>query len=126
MAAVDFKRYPSADTVAAAVAVATDPEYLEFITRHMQDTGDDVTKASVLETAKSTLFYIAEANAAPPSREELQTIDQVAARLQVTGRTVRNLLASGKLPSYPVTDGKKPSRRIDPGDVDAYLAKRRQ
>jgi excisionase family DNA binding protein len=67
------------------------------------------------------VFYVAEPDAPPPSREQLQTVAQIAKRLQVTDRTVRNLLASGELPSYAVGT----ARRIDPADVDAYLAGRR-
>lgn len=67
-------------------------------------------------------FYIAPADEPPPSREQLQTAVQIAERLQVTDRTVWNLLKSGELPSYAVGT----ARRIDPADVDAYLAKHRQ
>lgn len=46
----------------------------------------------------------------------------LAKRLNVSERTVRNWVSSGKLPSYKI--GRM--RRIDPDDVDAFMAQFRQ
>lgn len=46
----------------------------------------------------------------------------LAQRLALSQRTVREILREGKIPSYKVEG----ARRIDPVDVDAYLAARRQ
>jgi excisionase family DNA binding protein len=43
---------------------------------------------------------------------------KLAAYLDVSERTVRSMLANGTIPSYLIEG----SRRIDPSDVDAYLA----
>lgn len=45
----------------------------------------------------------------------------LAAYLSISERTVRYMLAGGKIPSYRVEG----QRRIDPADVEAYLAKNR-
>lgn len=45
----------------------------------------------------------------------------LAAYLSVSERTVRSMLAAGTIASYRVEG----ARRIDPADVDAYLAQRR-
>ena len=45
----------------------------------------------------------------------------LAAYLAVSDRTIRNWIRRGELPSYKLGA----SRRIDPGDVDAFLAQRR-
>jgi excisionase family DNA binding protein len=42
--------------------------------------------------------------------------------LAISERTVRSMLASGRIPSYRVEG----ARRIDPRDVDRYLANRRE
>jgi excisionase family DNA binding protein len=65
------------------------------------------------------LLYIAPAGTLPPER--LVTVADVAKQLKVTARTVRKLLSSGELPSHRV--GR--ARRIDPADIDRYLAKHR-
>ncbi|HVV52422.1 MAG TPA: helix-turn-helix domain-containing protein [Polyangia bacterium] len=49
------------------------------------------------------------------------TIGSLAKRLTLGERTVRNWVESGELPSYKF--GR--SRRIDPQDVDSFLARRR-
>jgi excisionase family DNA binding protein len=46
----------------------------------------------------------------------------LAQYLGVSDRTVRSMLAAGKIASYRVEG----SRRIDPADVDKYLAQRRE
>jgi excisionase family DNA binding protein len=46
----------------------------------------------------------------------------LALYLSISERTVRSMLANGTLPSYRVEG----ARRIDPADVDKYLANRRQ
>jgi excisionase family DNA binding protein len=48
------------------------------------------------------------------------TIRSLAQRLSVTERTIRNILARGELRSYRVCR----TVRIDPDDVDRYLAER--
>jgi excisionase family DNA binding protein len=45
------------------------------------------------------------------------TTRTLAERLKVTDRTVRSMLASGKIASFKIEG----SRRIAPADVDAYL-----
>lgn len=46
----------------------------------------------------------------------------LAQYLAVSERTVRSMLAAGKIASYKVEG----ARRIDPADVDHYLANRRE
>jgi excisionase family DNA binding protein len=46
----------------------------------------------------------------------------LAAYLSVSDRTIRNWIRRGELPSYKLGA----SRRIDPADVDAFLALRRE
>ncbi len=46
----------------------------------------------------------------------------LARYLSLSDRTVREMLRTGKIPSYKVEG----ARRIDPGDVDANLAERRE
>jgi len=53
--------------------------------------------------------------------QSFYTIDSLARRLSVSPRTVQNWLARGELVSYAF--GK--ARRIDPVDVEAFLAERR-
>jgi excisionase family DNA binding protein len=46
----------------------------------------------------------------------------LAQYLALSERTVRSILASGRIPSYRVGG----ARRIDPADVDSYLARHRE
>ena len=88
--------------VAAARAVVEDPEYLKLLTEIMQDTGDDVTKASVLETARSVLANHAEPAASktrPTSPDSLLGAEQVAELLSVSTQTVWRLSREGKIPT---------------------------
>jgi excisionase family DNA binding protein len=55
-------------------------------------------------------------------RRAFFTPKTLAEYLHISDRQVRNLLKSGKLPSYRVEG----SRRIAPEDVDRYLRQRRQ
>lgn len=55
-------------------------------------------------------------------RRAFFTPDTLAEFLAVTPRFVRKLLAEGELPSYKIGT----TRRIDPEDVDAFLAARRK
>lgn len=50
------------------------------------------------------------------------TIKTLAKRLTLSTRTVEAMLRRGTIPSYKVEG----ARRIDPDDVDRYLAERRQ
>jgi excisionase family DNA binding protein len=50
------------------------------------------------------------------------TPKSLALYLAVSERTVRSMLASGRIPSYRVEG----ARRIDPEDVDRYLSSRRE
>jgi excisionase family DNA binding protein len=52
----------------------------------------------------------------------LLTPKALAFRLSLSERTVREMLRNGAIPSYRVGG----ARRIDPSDVDSYLAARRQ
>lgn len=52
------------------------------------------------------------------------TTKTLAKRLVLNERTVRRLLDSGEIPSYYVGPSGT-ARRIDPEDVDSYLARRR-
>jgi excisionase family DNA binding protein len=58
-------------------------------------------------------------HAAPPSFFTERTL---AAYLAVSDRTIRNWIRRGELPSYKLGT----ARRIDPADVDAFLAQRRE
>lgn len=54
-------------------------------------------------------------------------VADIADRLQVKGDTVLGWLHSGALPGFNVastTNGKRPRWRIDPADLDAFLASR--
>jgi hypothetical protein len=53
-----------------------------------------------------------------PARGRLLTADQVALRLECSGRRVR-LIPPGDLPYLVLTDGGV--RRYDPADVEAYV-----
>ena len=54
-------------------------------------------------------------------RRAFFTPKTLALYLSESERTVRSVLASGRIPSYRVEG----ARRLDPVDVDAYLARRR-
>ena len=54
-------------------------------------------------------------------RRQFFTPKTLAAYLAISERTVRQLLADGAIPSYLIGG----NRRIDPEDVDDYLAARR-
>jgi excisionase family DNA binding protein len=49
------------------------------------------------------------------------TTRSLAERLSLSDRTVRDLIGRGEIPSYKVSG----ARRIDPKDVDMWLAERR-
>jgi excisionase family DNA binding protein len=49
------------------------------------------------------------------------TTRSLARRLSLSERTVRDLIRRGDIPSYKVAG----ARRIDPADVDSWLAERR-
>lgn len=55
-------------------------------------------------------------------RRAFFTPKTLAQYLAVSERTVRSMLAAGTIASYRVEG----ARRIDPADVDSYLAKRRE
>jgi excisionase family DNA binding protein len=55
-------------------------------------------------------------------RRALFTPTTLALYLALSERTVRSMLAAGRLASYKVEG----ARRIDPADVDTYLANRRE
>lgn len=59
-------------------------------------------------------------NSAPP--EGFFTERSLAAYLSVSDRTIRNWIRRGELPSYKLGA----ARRIDPADVDRFLAERRE
>jgi excisionase family DNA binding protein len=54
----------------------------------------------------------------------LLTVDDAAARLKVTDRTVRNLITRGELPTVKIPG--TTNRRIHPADVDALIAAGRE
>ncbi len=56
-----------------------------------------------------------------PGERPFYTVAKLASRLSLSERTVKDLLARGTIPSYRVAG----SRRVDPADVDAYLAANR-
>jgi excisionase family DNA binding protein len=57
-----------------------------------------------------------------PDRRAFFTPKSLATYLALSERTVREMLRRGALPSYRVGG----ARRIDPSDVDSYLAGRRE
>jgi excisionase family DNA binding protein len=57
-----------------------------------------------------------------PERRAFFTPRTLAQYLALSERTVRSMLSAGKLPSYRIEG----ARRIDPADVDRYLANRRE
>jgi excisionase family DNA binding protein len=59
---------------------------------------------------------------APLRRRPFFTPKTLAAYLSVSERTVRDMLAKGRIPSYKVEG----QRRVAVEDVDAYLAANRQ
>lgn len=58
---------------------------------------------------------------ATPDRRPFFTPKTLAAYLSISERTVRDMLSKHRIPSYKVEG----QRRIDPADVDAYLARHR-
>lgn len=50
------------------------------------------------------------------------TVASLAEKLTLSERTIRTYLDRGEIPWYRIG----PQRRIDPADVDRWLAKRRQ
>jgi excisionase family DNA binding protein len=60
-------------------------------------------------------------NAARSAAASFFTERSLAAYLAVSDRTIRNWIRRGELPSYKLGA----ARRIDPADVDAFLAQRR-
>ncbi len=57
-----------------------------------------------------------------PKRRAFFTPKTLAAYLALSERTVRSMLAAGKIDSYRIEG----ARRIDPADVDSYLANNRE
>ena len=55
------------------------------------------------------------------ARQAFFTPRTLATYLAVSERTLRELLRTGEIPSYKIAG----ARRIDPADVDAWLAQRR-
>jgi excisionase family DNA binding protein len=58
---------------------------------------------------------------ASPERRPFFTPKALAAYLSISERTVRDMLSKHRIPSYRVEG----ERRIDPEDVDVYLARHR-
>lgn len=58
-----------------------------------------------------------------PARGRLLSADEVAARLEMTGRTVRRI-PPASLPYLVIQD--RGHRRYDPADVDAFLRRIRR
>ena len=52
----------------------------------------------------------------------LLSVDEAGKRLGLSGRTVRDLIADGRLRSIKVADG---ARRVEPAAVDDYLERQR-
>jgi excisionase family DNA binding protein len=69
---------------------------------------DDIARR-ILETQRKT------------KRQPFYTPKTLAEYLSISERTVYDLAARGKIPSYKVSG----ARRFDPRDVDEYLAKNR-
>lgn len=55
------------------------------------------------------------------ARRPFFTTASLAAYLSLSERTIRDMLSRGEFPSYKVAG----ARRIDPADVDSYLAEHR-
>jgi excisionase family DNA binding protein len=64
---------------------------------------------------------VAEVHVLEREERPFYTIASLAERLQLGERTIRNYVESGEIPSYKF--GR--ARRIDPEDVDSWLARRR-
>jgi excisionase family DNA binding protein len=63
-------------------------------------------------------------SAVPVAKQELRpflTPKALAAYLSISERTVRDMLSKQRIPSYKVEG----QRRIDPADVEQYLARNR-
>jgi excisionase family DNA binding protein len=56
-----------------------------------------------------------------PEQRPFYTPKSLAERLAVDRKTVRRMLKEGEIPSYSI----RGAVRIDPDDVDSYLARRR-
>jgi excisionase family DNA binding protein len=56
-----------------------------------------------------------------PEEDAFYTVPSLAQRLSVVRKTVRRMLEDGEIPYYEV----RGAIRIDPQDVDSYLARRR-
>jgi excisionase family DNA binding protein len=56
------------------------------------------------------------------SEEPFYTVAELAKRLALSERTVRDMLNRGDIPCYRIG----PQRRIDPADVRRWLAQRRE
>jgi excisionase family DNA binding protein len=65
---------------------------------------------------------VAEVGVIDSSVRPFFTTRSLARRLALSERTVRDLIRRGDIPSYKVAG----ARRIDPQDVDIWLADRRQ
>ncbi len=55
--------------------------------------------------------------------EEVYTVQEVAQRLRVSERTVRNWIESGELPAFPI--GKR-GYRISKADLQAFVDERKK
>jgi len=64
---------------------------------------------------------VAEVHVLEEAQRPFYTTRSLAQRLSVNEKTVRRLLNSGEIASYYIGT----ARRIDPDDVDSYLARRR-
>ena len=60
--------------------------------------------------------------AAGTSEEPFYTVAQLASRLSLSERTVRDMLNRGEIPCYRIG----PQRRIDPDDLRQWLEQRRE
>jgi excisionase family DNA binding protein len=65
---------------------------------------------------------VAALDVASGQRRAFFTPKALAVYLSLSERTVREMLRNGVIPSYRIEG----ARRIDPRDVDSYLAARRQ
>jgi excisionase family DNA binding protein len=64
----------------------------------------------------------AAAGVVAPARRAFFTPKALAAYLSLSERTIREMLRTGVIPSYRIEG----ARRVDPRDVDSYLAARRR
>jgi excisionase family DNA binding protein len=76
----------------------------------------------MLVAATTRGFRMPDVKVIGEERESFFTPRSLAKYLSVTERTIYNLLERGELASYTVAS----ARRIDPADVDAYLAEHRE